>query len=558
MTRAEKAAPPARASILAIGAIAVLSACESPVPVRSPDAVCSALAGSTISSGASSLPTAGATISAATLMAPATQAVNANGGFTPATPEYCKVLVAIASVDPQAPPINFQLNLPTQWNRNALQVGGGGYNGVLVTGMDPLPSAPPDAPLPISRGYATFGTDSGHQMAPGVEVQAFALNDEALTNFAYAAYKKTRDFAIEIIARRYGAPPSRIYYAGSSEGGREGLAMAQRFPADYDGIISRVPVINWVGLQTAGNRSGVVLSRGGWLSPAKVELVHKAVLAACDAQDGLADGIISRYEGCAASFNSASLRCPNGADAGAGCLSDAQITAIDTLHSPQPFPFALANGVTRYPGWGYGGEAHAGGWALWWSGKAAAKLPADADHGLQFRFGSGAVRYFFARDPKLDPLAFTPGAHAARMQQVSELMDATSPDLAPFAGHGGRLILHEHTGDYAQSPFAGIEYFKSVQASLGAARVDEFARLYVTPGADHRGINVPGNIDMLAILAAWVEQGRPPPEPLIQTAQNPTPPFAVVSSRPLCRYPTYPRYSGGDPNSAGSFSCAAP
>ena len=146
---------------------------------------------------------------------------------------------------------------------------------------------------PLAQGYVTFGTDSGHQSAARLEPQAFALNEEALENFAYASYKKVRDVAIEIVLKKYGRRPTRMYYIGTSEGGREGLTMAQRFPSDYDGIISRVPVINWTGLQHAGHRSGVLQQSGGWLSPAKVRFVGRAVLKACDALDGLSDGVVS-------------------------------------------------------------------------------------------------------------------------------------------------------------------------------------------------------------------------------------------------------------------------
>src|SRR6266849_11159910 len=179
---------------------------------------------------------------------------------SPVTPEpsvaYCRVLGEIAPRDPAAPPIRFEINLPESWNRKAVQYGGGGFNGVLITGLDPLRDARLDTPVPVARGYATWGTDSGHDNAKLPEIQAFALNDEALENFAFAAYKKVRDTAVEIARLRYGEAPRRVYFYGGSEGGREGMTMAQRFPADFDGIVSQVPVINWVGLQA--DRKSVV------------------------------------------------------------------------------------------------------------------------------------------------------------------------------------------------------------------------------------------------------------------------------------------------------------
>jgi Tannase and feruloyl esterase len=539
---------PALGKFAAASLLAGTAAFSAPSGAQDPGAACRALAGADIPAAAIGLPSSGAKIASAALVAAAAP-----------LPEYCKLLGEIAPVNAGSPAIQFQLNLPTRWNRKALQFGGGGFNGVLITGLAPPPSAPPGAALPIARGYATFGTDSGHQNVPGVELQLFALNEEALVNFAYASYKKVRDVAVELMKRRYGAAPERTYFVGSSEGGRESLTMAQRFPADYDGIFSRVPVISWAGLQVAGTRNGAALFGGGWLNPAKVQLVHKAVLDACDMLDGVADGIISNYESCGKNFDAAKLRCAGGADAGDACLSDAQVNAVRQLHEPYPFSFRMANGVTAYPGWGYGGEGNPGGYAAWWTGKAAPALPASADNGRAWLYGNGAVRYFFVRDPAFDPRNFNPDAYAAQIRRISNLMDSTNPDLSAFAARGGKLIIKEHTGDYAQSPFAGIDYYKSVLGKMGREASERFLRLYVTPGADHGGQSVPDGVDILSVLEDWVEKGNAPGDALLQTQQEAAPPHAVTLSRPMCRYPMYPRYSGsGDPKLAASFACAAP
>ena len=186
---------------------------------------CPTLAGRTIDADRIGLPSAGGKIASAEI---ATLAA-ANG----ASASYCKVMAAIAPLDPKSFPINIEINLPLEWNGKAVQYGGGGFNGVLITGLDPLRDQPPDLAPPVVRGYMTFGTDSGHIAKELPEIQAFALNDEALVNFAYAAYKKTRDLALEVAGEFYGNKPERLYYFGGSEGGREGLTMAQRFPNDY-------------------------------------------------------------------------------------------------------------------------------------------------------------------------------------------------------------------------------------------------------------------------------------------------------------------------------------
>lgn len=556
--------------VIAYIALAVLVGCSTPavrVAQRDPAQACAALK-QPIAPAIIGLPSGGASIDSAELVAPSPVAVNPKPPFAPpppevainpAAPEYCRVLGAIAPVDPKAPPIRFQVNLPSAWNGAAVQYGGGGFNGVLISAVGLLPSARPDLPSPLLRGYVTFGTDSGHQNAPGVALQAFALNDEALANFAYASYKKVRDVAVELMSRRYGAPPKRLYFAGSSEGGREGLTLAQRFPNDYDGVFSRVPVINWVGLQAAGTRAGVAQMDGGWLPLEKVRLVSDAVLAACDARDGIADGIVSDYAGCRSAFDATKLRCP-GADAPT-CLTEAQLTAVQTLHAPYTFPFPLANGVTSYPGWGVGGEAAqgtgpVGAWPTWQTGSAPPTLPPGPSSSRAWLYGSGAVQYFFVGDPGFDPRRFDPAQYAERVRRISALMDSTNPDLSAFAARGGKLIISEHMADYAQSPYAGIQYYESVLARLGQPATDRFVRLYVTPGADHMGQGAPSNVDMLQVLADWVERGKAPGD-LVQFSQRLEPPFDVTMSRPMCRYPAYPRYRGsGDPRQAESFECS--
>jgi Tannase and feruloyl esterase len=207
-----------------------------------------------------------------------------------------------------------------EWNGSSVQFGGGGFNGVLVTGLGLPPLAPADRPSPLARGFVTYGTDSGHQNAPGVPLQAFALDEEGLTNFAYASYKKVRDVAVVLMQRRYGRAPARVYYVGFSEGGREGLTMAQRFPADYDGILSGVLVINWVGLQAAGTRMGLAQLGDGWMGPATVKLVNDAVSCLRSARWP------RNSEGCKRAFDASKLGCAPGRST--RCLSDAQLNAV--------------------------------------------------------------------------------------------------------------------------------------------------------------------------------------------------------------------------------------
>lgn len=547
---------------LSVGAISFL-----PVVADAAEVPCSVLKSLHVPPAKIGLPSGEAVMGSAEVLGAAPQSVGPNGTVIPATPEFCKIIGTISPIDPSAPVITFELNLPTAWNGKALQFGGGGFNGTLVTGLGPALDAPPGSLTPLAQGYLTFGTDSGHQTSSLPEPQAFALNKEALENFAYGAYKKVRDVAVEVATMRYGRRPMSLYYMGSSEGGREGLTMAQRFPDDYDGIISRVPVINWTALQHAGHRSGLTQQRGGWLNPNKVELVSHSVLKACDGLDGLSDGIVSSYLVCRSTFKAASVRCPTGNDEGDTCLSDAQVAAIDAVHAPFEFPFDLANGVRTYPGFGYGGEAQMGGFPQWVTGARAAVFPASTAGGApgqQWTFGNAVIRYFVLRDGQADPFSYSPDAHADRVRQISALMDSTNPDLSAFARRGGKIIVKEHMADYAQSPFAGITYYQSVVTRMGQGAVDQFMRLYVTPGVNHGGAGVSGTTgepvpqyeDLLGTLDGWVQRGLAPGD-LMQTSVEGTPPFAVTASRPMCRFPGYPHYRGsGDQKSAPSFTCA--
>ncbi|MEY2619088.1 MAG: hypothetical protein RL522_2090 [Pseudomonadota bacterium] len=545
-------------------AAAAAAGCSTPgvMVAADPAAGCAALAGTTIPASAIGISSGAATLDSAVWQKAAPLTTVERGPtpaatINPATPDFCKVLGRIAPLDPKAPFIHFQVNLPREWNGRSVQYGGGGFNGVLISGLALIPAQPYDQPAPLAQGFVTYGTDSGHQNKPGEPPQTFALNDEALVNFAHASYKKVRDVAVETMRRAYGNAPRKLYFVGSSEGGREGLTMAQRYPNDFDGIFSRVPVIHWTGLQHAGLRDGLALVGEGWIPPAKIKLVHDAVLAACDAADGLADGIVSDPVGCRSRFDVTRLRCTGAVND--SCLSDAQVRAVQTLHSPLRMSVPLAHGTGDYPARGPGGEAlpsfgPTGGWQAWWTGTAAPAFPPVPANGIAWFYGAGAIQYFYAQDPKADVRRYDPRQHEARVRQVSELMDSTNPDLSAFAARGGKLILLENMADYAQSPWAGIGYHESVVKRMGKPAVDGFFRLLAAPGIDHVGTGGPANADLLPALVAWVEQGKAP-SGLLLLEQNVKPPFATVRSRPLCTWPQYPRYQGGDPARAESFTC---
>ena len=530
-----------------------------------PAATCAALATLTVSKTAIDIPSGDAKMDSATLIAAKSMGIAERGPtptarIQPATPQHCQVIGRIAPLTADAPPIRFHINLPLEWNGRSVQYGGGGFNGVLITALGLPPASPFDRPSPLAKGYVTYGTDSGHETKQGEPPQAFALNDEAFVNFAHASYKKVRDVAVAVMAKAYGRGPENLYFVGSSEGGREGLTMAQRYPTDFDGIFSRVPVINWAGLQHHGTRAGLATFGEGYLKAAHVKLVHDAVVKTCDAVDGNADNLVSNPVACKTAFKAATLKCAAGANPDT-CLNDAQIKAIETLHSPYKFPFKLANGLDDYPGFGVSGEAipaagPTGGWGAWWVGSTAPELPPKPTNGIAWVYGAGGTRYVFARDPNYDVTKYKPEDHKKRVLEVSALMDSTNPDLSAFRRHGGKLVILENMADYAQSPYAGIRYFAAVETRMGKSAVRSFARLYTAPGVDHVGSGAPGSVDMLDVLADWVEAGKAPGaltvvEQTVEAAPK------VTRSRPLCEWPTWPKYKGtGDATLAASYDCA--
>ena len=545
---------------IALSEIGIASAAETAFPSD-----CPRLAGLVIPAQLIGVPSGAAKVTSASF----TQAAPANA-TVPATPDFCKVVGTIAPVDPAAQLINFQLNMPAAWNGKLLQYGGGGYNGTLVTGLAPLRDAAPDDALPVMRGYATLGTDSGHQAASFApdRIGEFGLNDEMLTNYAYASYKKVRDVAVALVDALYRKRPLRVYYFGGSEGGREGLTMAQRFPADYDGIVSVVPVVQLSMLFQSYIPNNEPQFNGGWLNPAKSETLAKFVAQACDELDGLRDGVISNYLACQSKVNLQGLRCQGGADTGDSCLSDAQIVAVQTVHAPHPFPFAMANGIATYPQWLYGNEITPDPQRMtitrWVMGTAAPAQTIDvATVSQQWLYGVNAVRFIVTRDDKFDVRTYRPENFRARVEEVSKLLDSTNPDLAAFFAHGGKLILRENMADLAQSPLAGINYFQSVVARLGQSTVEASARLYVSPGSTHTGQGtsvldgsaIPTMIDLLEPLDRWASDGIAPADTLVQASKDTAPPFALKATRPMCRYPNYPHYTGGNKATAESFAC---
>lgn len=525
-----------------------------PQPPATPVLGCADLAGRTIAAGQIGLPTQGATVVSATPVG-AGDSGNTLGS-------YCQVRGTIQPMDANAPVINFAVNLPEQWNRKAIHFGGGGFNGRLIDGTEPVRFGPPDKPAPLALGYATFGDDSGHQSSSITDAR-FAANDEALANYGGNSLKKTHDVAMALIQLRYARAPQHAYFLGTSTGGRDALLHIQRWPADYDGVVANEPALNYSGTRLSNIAVGRALyanGGAGWMNLAKTLLVQRTVLAACDRLDGAGDGIVSNVESCR-QLNTqilASLRCAGGTDTGDTCLSDAQLATVRTIESPLEFTsYSLANGVRRAGGYNLlEGALVAGPFTSRDLGtRRTPGNPATSADANQYVTGDQWAKYFVTRDAALDTLTFdplNPGAWTARVEAVSAITDATDPDLRPFFARGGRLILLHGQADEVISGNSTIDYYQRVVATVGAGTVAQSLRFYMVPGMGHgTGVFIPA-WDSLAALEDWVERGLAPNTPIAADSV----PGTYGRTRPLCQFPSWPKYRGtGSLDAAVNYSC---
>jgi len=522
---------------------------------------CEDLNGFSVAAVEIGLPTRGAVVASADRMPELAPYADPDGEHHLPTAARCVVQGAIAPVDPVAPPIRFALNLPLAWNGRALQSGGGGLNGVVIAApgnkasgrFDPIPL---DRPYPITLGYATFGSDSGHQ-SPDIQ---FMRSDEAVRNWGGDELKKTRDVALRIVEAAYKRPATHVFFSGESAGAREAMIAAQRFPEDYHGFIATSPVLAWNTIHLADNHLRDKLIQG-WLDAPAIRLLAERTRASCDAADGLKDGVIARYLECRNDV--AALRCADGRP-GSGCLSDAQIASVNAIREPWSMAVTMAHGLTRYAGYGVTGDEDGERYqySFYPVGKEPPSLPLAPGRGFEqqrgaiLNFAAFWVRHAIVQDAAHDPYLFDPRPYARRIQYLSSLFDATDPDLGKLARHGAKLILLHPSADNAVGTPMIAEYYRSVVARLGQTETDKVMRFYVGAGGGHN-VTGPSQVDTLTLLEKWVLEGEAPPDTVTAYEMGPAD-LAVRRTMPACRYPAYARYNGsGDANNAASFTCTA-
>jgi hypothetical protein len=339
------------------------------------------------------------------------------------------------------------------------------------------------------------------------------------------------------------------------------MMVIQRFPADYDGVFTLYPVFNWTAVMFKWLEVGKSMranNGAGWLSPAKAKLLQNAEVTACDALDGVNDGLISNVKSC--QFDAAVLRCPGGVDAGATCLSDPQIATTRVMYSRQNFSYSFANGLNSIPAYYQGAFFNdtLGSNATFDIGPVLAGEGATT-LGSIHNYGDAFTRFFIMRDTNANTFNFNatqPGAYLPRVQEVSALADATSTDISAFVARGGRWIMAHGLADQLPLASATTEYYETLVSKYGRSELDKTLRFYTIPGFAHSGgpFGAENTIPAIDALEAWVERGVAPGNLVVSDVR----PSSLKRSRPMCVYPTWPKYKGiGNVNVATNFECVA-
>jgi feruloyl esterase len=401
-----------------------------------------------------------------------------------------------------------------------------------------------------------------------------------MANLGYRQMKKTHDAVMVIVERAYGSRPRYNYYIGSSQGGREALTVAQRYPADYDGISAQVPIVGFSSLMLAPELIRIhEKPAANWVTPAKVNAIRGEFMRQCDALDGLADGIINNYMACRAIFDVtegkkgrhpwAAKRCPDNVDpnpadtTAAACLTDGQISTLEFTYSPYMFATPLANNRKAFGMWVPNTDPSGSG--LIANARYKGQEGAAENAAMHSHLGALGVTGFLMKNLTVNPLDYVEGGPLnARRIEISRVLDSTNPDLAAFRKRGGRMIVTIGTNDTLASPGEQLAYYQAVIDKMGRKAVDDFARLFVMPQTGH-GLSgnsyttdgtgktiaatpIPNRFDQSQLLFDWVEKNMPPSSSVVVTAGE--------RSLPLCSYPTYPKYVSGDAGRAASYQCA--
>jgi feruloyl esterase len=498
----------------------ILAAATSLLALPASAATCESLAGKTL---------ADTKIASAVTTAPFAATDPMFGPFT-VDRSFCRLSGTIA------PAIKFEVWLPEPgtWNGKLEGVGNGGVAGSIAEGG--LAAA-------LARNYAAVSSDLGHE-GGAIDFNFAIGHPELVSDWGNRATHAMTVVAKAAVEAYYGKPPARSYFTGCSGGGRQGLMEAQRYPADYDGIVAGDPTADFTRLTLGGRLWEAIATLkdpSHYIPAGKIPVIAAATVGACDALDGVKDGVIDDPRQC--KFDPVTIQCKSGD--GPDCLTQGQVAALKAIYAGS----AYADGRPIFPGYMPGGELGPMGWAIYVSGPAPGKAS-------QFLYGGNFASGMVMERPDYDPLTFDyerdmPEAIA----KLSKTIDATDPDLAGFKAHGGRLIQYHGWSDPGVSPLSSVDYYTAVGQRLHGD-LSGFYRLFMVPGMQHcAGGPGPDHFDALAALEQWVEHGMAP-DRIVATHLTDGKPDRT---RPLCPYPQVAKWDGkGSTDQAESFRCGKP
>lgn len=449
---------------------------------------------------------------------------------------HCKVLGVIETE------IRFQMLLPDGWNDRFVMGGNGGFAGSLDG----------DGPRYVRLGYAHAITDTGHQ-ASAIQASWALHNPERIANWGHRAVHRTAETAKAVISAYYGRQPAFSYFTGCSNGGRQALMEAQRYPEDFDGLIAGAPAydITNIGGGFIKNIKAVFPTPHSARTPVvtrdNLALIERTALEACDLSDGVRDSVIDVPQQCR--FSLARVKACANDVAAADCLTTTQRRAIEAIYAP-----AVGAGKEIYPGQPVGAEGEDEGWRLWITGVDDGLLAGTNGEAssLQLAFGPELFKYFMFGDPAWDYTTYNFAGWARDTAAMAPILNADSPDLSAFKKRRAKLIVWHGWADPALNPISTINYYKRVLKHDTAA--NDYTRLYLLPGVVHcNGGPGPDRIDWLQPMVDWVEHGKAP-QRVISAKLGPD--GKPVRTRPLCPYPQHAVYKGtGSTDEEGNFVC---
>ena len=447
------------------------------------------------------------------------------GGATPVkVPAFCRVRVVARPVNDSEIHIELWLPVAAAWNGKFEGTGNGGFSSAMSYGT---------MAVALTNGYATAGSDTGHE---GGDLSFGVGHSEKINDWAYRAIHVMTDTAKLIIRDYYQYLPRYSYFNGCSTGGHQALSEAQRFPADYDGIVAGDPGNNRVHLITGFLWSWEAIHKDAEnpLSAKKLPMITKAVMEACDALDGLKDGILDDPRRC--KFDPSSLLC-KGAENDT-CLTASQVQSVKKVYGGARNP---RTGEQIFAGWVRGTETS---WTTYFV------EPAEARRNEFWRL------WIFS-DPRWDWRTFDFDHDLAYADEKMAVVNANDANLKPFKARNGKLVMYHGWADSDVPPEDGIRYYEAVERAMGGRnQTQDFARLFMVPGMGHCGGGPGPNVfDALGAVDQWVEHGTAPDKIMASHVRN----GVTDRTRWLCPYPQVAKWNGaGNSNDAGNFACASP